>query len=256
MKNIGDEILKFSKSIKKKILKTAYKAGARSAHLGGALSCVEIISSIFVYFNLANKNNIKDDNRDEVGLIDDEEMNTFEEDGSNLLGHPVANKSLGIDFSTGSLGMGLSIGIGLAIASMKKNNNFKTFVILGDGECNEGSVWEAAMAAPNLRVKNLVAIIDKNRFQQTGTNLEIMSIDPIEEKWKSFGWNVRSLNGHDIPSIINYFQSLNFEKPNLLVANTIKGKGFSFSENNNDWHHGTISKKIYEEALKELEENK
>jgi transketolase len=274
VKNIGDEILKFSKSIKKKILKTAYKAGARSAHLGGALSCVEIISSIFVYFNLANKNNIKDDNRDrfilskghaclayyaslnEVGLIDDEEMNTFEEDGSNLLGHPVANKSLGIDFSTGSLGMGLSIGIGLAIASMKKNNNFKTFVILGDGECNEGSVWEAAMAAPNLRVKNLVAIIDKNRFQQTGTNLEIMSIDPIEEKWKSFGWNVRSLNGHDIPSIINYFQSLNFEKPNLLVANTIKGKGFSFSENNNDWHHGTISKKIYEEALKELEENK
>ena len=110
------------------------------------------------------------------------------------------------------------------------------------------------MAAPNLKIKNLLAIIDKNKFQQTGSNLEIMNIDPIEDKWKAFGWNVMTLNGHDIPSIIDYFEKIDFEKPNLLVANTIKGKGFSFSENNNDWHHGVISKKIYEQALNEIEQ--
>ena len=267
----NDKVVNFAKSIRKKILTTAYHAGAKSAHVGGALSCVELISSLFVNYNLFNPENLKDDNRDrfilskghaclayysalnEVGLISNDEMKTFEEDGSNLLGHPVANKDLGIEFSTGSLGMGLSIGIGLAIASQKKNFFFKTFVILGDGECNEGSVWEAAMAAPNLKVKNFLAIIDKNKFQQTGANSEIMNIDPIEDKWKAFGWNVKTLNGHDIPSILSYFETIDFEKPNLLVANTIKGKGFSFSENNNDWHHGTISKKIYEEALNEIE---
>ena len=109
------------------------------------------------------------------------------------------------------------------------------------------------MAAPNLKVKNLVVIIDKNNFQQTGTNAEIMSINPIEDKWRSFGWHVQSLDGHNIEDILSSFEKLNYEKPNLLVLNTIKGKGFSFSENNNDWHHGVISKKIYEEALKELD---
>ena len=265
--------IEFAKNIRKKILTTAYDAGAKSAHVGGALSCVELISALFTNYNIFNSENLADDsNRDrfvlskghaclayysslnEVGLISDDEMKTFEEDGSNLLGHPVMNNELGIEFSTGSLGMGLSIGIGLAIASQKKNKNFKTFVLMGDGECNEGSVWEAAMSAPNLKVKNLLAIIDKNKFQQTGSNLEIMNIDPIEDKWKAFGWNVMTLNGHDISSIIDYFEKIDFEKPNLLVANTIKGKGFSFSENNNDWHHGVISKKIYEQALNEIEQ--
>ncbi len=267
IKNI-ENVKKFSKNMRRKILNTAYQAGAKSAHVGGALSCTELISILFTHFNLKN---LEDDKRDrfilskghaclayysalsELGFISDNELKTFEEDGSNLLGHPVLNKKLGIEFSTGSLGMGLSIGIGLAIASEKKKSNFKTFVLLGDGECNEGSVWEAAMAAPNLKVKNLVVIIDKNNFQQTGTNAEIMSINPIEDKWRSFGWDVQSLDGHNIEDILSSFEKLNYEKPNLLVLNTIKGKGFSFSENNNDWHHGVISKKIYEEALKELD---
>ena len=267
IKNI-ENVKIFTKNMRRKILNTAYQAGAKSAHVGGALSCTELISILLTDFNLKN---LEDDKRDrfilskghaclayysalsELGFISDEELETFEEDGSNLLGHPVLNKKLGIEFSTGSLGMGLSIGIGLAIASEKKKLNFKTFVLLGDGECNEGSVWEAAMAAPNLKVKNLVVIIDKNNFQQTGTNAEIMNINPIEDKWKAFGWNVQSLDGHNIENLLTFFEKLNFEKPNLLVLNTIKGKGFSFSENNNDWHHGVISKKIYEEALKELD---
>ncbi len=266
-----EKIRSFSKNLRKKILNTAFKAGAKSAHLGGALSCSEIISVIFNKFNVFQSSNANNEIRDrfilskghaclalyaslnEVGIISDEDLNSFEEDGSNLLGHPVINKSLGIEFSTGSLGMGLSIGIGLSIASFRNKKNFKTFVLLGDGECNEGSVWEAAMCAPNLNVKNLVVIIDKNKFQQTGTNEDIMNIDPIEDKWKAFGWKVSSVNGHNLDDLINYFTNINFNEPNLLVANTVKGKGFSFSENNNDWHHGIISKKIYDEALKELE---
>ena len=192
----------------------------------------------------------------QLGLISDEILETFEEDESSLLGHPVINQELGIDFSTGSLGMGLSIAIGLSIASEKKKKNFKTFVIIGDGECNEGSVWEAAMAAPNLKVKNLLAIIDRNNFQQTGTNKDIMNIDPIEDKWKAFGWNVETLDGHDIQALLNYFKKIDFTKPNLLIANTIKGKGFSFSEKNNEWHHGVMSKKIFDDALKEIENDK
>ena len=270
---MSDKIKKFSKNIKKTILDTAFKAGAKSAHLGGALSCSDIISVIFNKFNVFDNKEPKKINRDrfilskghaclalysalnEVGIISKEELDTFEENGSKLLGHPVLNKEIGIEFSTGSLGMGLSIGIGLSIASERSKKNFKTFVLLGDGECNEGSVWEAAMSVPNLNVKNLSVIIDRNNFQQTGTNKNIMNIDPIDDKWKSFGWDVNIVDGHNVDDLINYFENIDFNKPNLLVANTIKGKGFSISENNNDWHHGVISKKIYEDAIKEISEN-
>ena len=269
IQNLG-ELEQFTNNVRKTILKTAYKAGAKSAHIGGALSSADVISTLFCSVMNINKKNPKDENRDrfilskghgclayyatlsEVGFISNDELSTFEEDGSNLLGHPVLNRDLGIEFSTGSLGMGLSIGIGLAIASKKKNLNFKTFVLLGDGECNEGSIWEAAMSAPNLKVENLVVIIDKNNFQQTGSNADIMNVDNLDDKWKAFGWKVNTVDGHDQKSLVSYFKSLNFSQPNLLIAKTIKGKGFSFSENNNDWHHGVLSKKIYEEALKEI----
>tara|TARA_B100000963_G_C22633301_1_gene676172 strand:+ start:3550 stop:4374 length:825 start_codon:yes stop_codon:yes gene_type:complete len=271
-----DEINKafnFSKNLKKTILETAFQAGSKSAHLGGALSSCDIISLLFSKIMNFNIDNFKDNNRDrfilskghaclayyaalsEIGLIKKEELKTFEENGSNLLGHPIKNNKIGIEYSTGSLGMGLSIGIGLSIASQKKNYNFKTFVLMGDGECNEGAVWEAAMSAPNLSVNNLVVIIDRNKFQQTGTNEEIMDLDPLNDKWKSFGWVVKNINGHDLNELNNYFNNIDYKKPNLLIAETIKGKGFSFSENNNSWHHGVLSKKIYEEALKELKQN-
>ena len=139
----------------------------------------------------------------------------------------VLNKEIGIEFSTGSLGMGLSIGIGLAIASERMSKNFKTFVLLGDGECNEGSVWEAAMSVPNLNIKNLSVIIDRNNFQQTGTNKNIMNIDPIDDKWKSFGWDVNIVDGHNVDDLINYFENIDFNnlktypKDNLMLDITI-----------------------------------
>ena len=268
-----EKIKKFSKNIRKNILEMAFDAGASSSHFGGALSITEIVSILFSYKMNIKKNEDSNWNlRDRfilskghaclayyaalnlIGFISDEELKTFEKDNSSLAGHPVKNKNLGIDFSNGSLGMGLSIGIGLAISSKKKSKPFNVYVVLGDGECNEGSVWEAAMAAPKFKLDNLNIIIDRNNFQQTGSNNEIMSLGNLGEKWKSFGWEVKELDGHNLYDLKDYFDdNKNNKKPKALIANTIKGKGFSFSENNNAWHHSVMTKSIYEQGIKELE---
>ena len=270
-KNI-EKIQLFSKNIRKKILQMAFDAGASSAHFGGALSIVEILAILFSYkMNIKKKKDIGWDSRDRfilskghaclayysslnlTGFISDDDLKTFEKDNSSLAGHPVKNKKLGIDFSNGSLGMGLSIGIGLAISSKKKKKPFNTYVVLGDGECNEGSVWESAMAAPKFELDNLNVIIDRNNFQQTGSNKEIMDLGNLSEKWKSFGWNVAEIDGHSLLELKNYFDTRkDNKKPSALIANTIKGKGFSFSENNNTWHHSVITKSIYELGIEEL----
>jgi transketolase len=263
------EISEFSKNLRKKILKMSLNAGSASAHIGGALSIADIVSILFKHKMKKNNKNGKEDRfilskghaclayysaLNLIGKISDEELNTFEKDNTNLPGHPVKNRDLGIDFSTGSLGMGLSIGIGLAISSIKKKEFFKVYVVLGDGECNEGSVWEAAMAAPKFKLNNLNVIIDKNNFQQTGQNLEIMDLKSLHDKWSSFGWNVKELDGHDLPQMLKYFSETETnDKPNLLVANTVKGKGFSLTENNNAWHHSIMTEKLYNEAIKEIE---
>ena len=249
----------------------AYLAGASSSHLGGALSIVEIISTLFatqINIDIKNPTWVNKDRfilskghaclayysaLSEVGFITKKELKTFEKDGSNLLGHPVLNKKIGIDFSNGSLGMGLSLGIGVAISSKKKKKNFNIYVVMGDGECNEGSVWEAAMAAPNFKLDNLYVIIDKNNFQQTGSNKEIMNVESLKEKWQSFGWQTSEIDGHNIEELYDYFEkSKEVKKPKALIANTIKGKGFSFSENNNDWHHAVLTKSLYETAMNEV----
>tara|TARA_B100001093_G_scaffold518429_1_gene603207 strand:- start:694 stop:1494 length:801 start_codon:yes stop_codon:yes gene_type:complete len=261
-----EEINLFSKETRRIILKTALNAGAKSAHIGGALSMVEIISTIFL-----NKIKKKIENHfilskghaclayyavlNQLKFINDEILLTFENDGSDLLGHPVKNDKIPIHFSTGSLGMGLSIGIGLAIASKKKRNNKNVYIVMGDGECNEGSVWEAAMAAYHLKLDNIFLIIDNNGFQQTGSNKDILDTFNLVEKWKSFGWNVKEGNGHNPEVLLEFLKNNNkiVNKPNVLIAKTIKGKGFKFSENNNNWHHNILTKSVYEEALKELE---
>jgi transketolase len=268
------EIIKsFALQVRKNILEMAVTAGADSAHFGGALSIAEIVSTLFAYQMKIDKKNPNWEGRDrfilskghaclayyaalcEVGYISRGELKTFEKNDTNLLGHPVINKNLGIDFSNGSLGMGLSLGIGVAISSKKKKKNFNVYVIIGDGECNEGSIWEAAMAAPNFKLDNLYVIIDKNNFQQTGSNKEIMNVENLKDKWSSFGWYTTELDGHNIKDLQNFFkESKNIKKPKAIIANTIKGKGFSFSENNNDWHHSVLSKSFHEKALKELKE--
>ncbi len=266
-------IKNFALQVRKNILEMAVSAGSNSAHFGGALSITEIISTLFAYQMKIDKKNPLWEERDrfilskghaclayyaalcEVGYISKEELKTFEKNDTNLLGHPVINRNLGIDFSNGSLGMGLSLGIGVAISSKKKGKNFSVYVIVGDGECNEGSIWEAAMAAPNFKLDNLYVIIDKNNFQQTGSNKEIMNVEKLKDKWTSFGWHTTELDGHNIEDLYNFFnESKDIKKPKAIIANTIKGKGFSFSENNNEWHHSILSKSFHEKALKELTE--
>ena len=274
--NIGmskqiDNIKNFTVAVRKNILEMAVSAGASSAHFGGALSITEIVSTLFAHQMKIDKKNPKWEERDrfilskghaclayyaalcEIGYISKEELKTFEKNDTNLLGHPVANRNLGIDFSNGSLGMGLSLGIGVAIASKKKKKNFDVYVIVGDGECNEGSVWESAMAAPNFKLDNLYVVIDKNNFQQTGSNEEIMNVANLKDKWSSFGWYTVELDGHNIEELYNFFnKGKTINKPKAIIANTVKGKGFSFSENNNDWHHSILSKSLYEKAMNEL----
>ena len=273
-RNADDQIKNiknFAFQVRKNILEMAVAAGASSAHFGGALSITEIVATLFAYQMKIDKKNPKWEERDrfilskghaclayyaalcEVGYISNNELKTFEQNDTNLLGHPVINRDLGIEFSNGSLGMGLSLGIGVAISSKRKKKNFNVYVIVGDGECNEGSIWEGAMAAPNFNLDNLYVIIDKNNFQQTGSNKEIMNVANLKDKWSSFGWHTVELDGHNVKDLCNFFQeSKNIKKPKAIIANTIKGKGFSFSENNNDWHHSILSKSFYEKAIKEL----
>ena len=267
----AEDIKNFALNVRKNILEMAVTAGSSSAHFGGALSITEIVSTLFAYQMKIDKKNPNWEDRDrfilskghaclayysalcEIGYISKEELKTFEQNDTNLLGHPVINEKLGIDFSNGSLGMGLSIGIGLAISSKKKKKKFNVYVVIGDGECNEGSVWEAAMAAPNFKLNNLFAIIDKNNFQQTGSNKEIMSVESLKDKWSSFGWHTSEVDGHNVQELIDFFkQSDKINKPKAIIANTVKGKGFSFSENNNDWHHSVLNKSFYDKAIKEL----
>ena len=273
-KNDKEKVLVASKNIRKKILTMAMEAGSSSAHIGGALSIADILSTLFFNVMSLDKNDPLKNNRDrfilskghaclayyaslsELGYISDEELKTFEKNETNLPGHPVINKKLGIEFSTGSLGMGLSLGIGVALSAIKKRIHYDVYVVLGDGECNEGSIWEAAMAAPNLKVNNLTVIIDRNNFQQTGTNLEIMDLKNLSDKWKSFGWYSTEINGHDIDSLIKtFFRLKKINQPKIIIANTIKGKGFSKFENDNKWHHSILTKSYYEEAIKEIENN-
>ena len=271
-KDILNKINEMTKRMRKNILDMSLSAGSESSHFGGGLSIVEITATLFGSIMSYDPKNPEWEDRDrfilskghgclgyytalhEIGLISKDDLMKFEKTNSYLLGHPVMNRKKGIEFSNGSLGMGLSVGIGVALAAKKRKKNYKVYVLIGDGECNEGSVWEAAMAAPNFKLNNIISIVDRNNLQQTGTNKEIMSVGDIAEKWRSFAWDVIELDGHNIKELYDAFSNeRNSTKPLAIIANTIKGKGFSFSENNNDWHHKIMSKSQYELAIKELE---
>ena len=264
-----EKIKNLTKVIRKDILTISLAAGASSSHFGGSLSTVEILATLYSSILKFDAANPLWEDRDrfilskghaclgyysvlsEKGYFSKESLKSFEKDGSFLLGHPVINKKKGIEFSNGSLGMGLSLGIGVAIAAKRKKKNYKVFVLIGDGECNEGSVWEASMSAAHFKLDNLTAIVDNNNLQQTGSNEEIMSSKNLAEKWRSFNWDVLEIDGHNIEQILAAFKKVS-EKPKLIFAKTVKGKGFSFAENNNDWHHKIMTKKKYDEAMEEI----
>jgi len=255
----------------------AYSAGAFAAHIGGGLSLVDIVATLYGGVMRLDKNNPEWTDRDrfilskghgvlgfyaaltEIGYITKEELATFEKSGSFLLGHPVQNRKKGIEFTTGSLGMGLSLGIGVALAMRKQMEQGErttlndVYVLMGDGECNEGSVWEAFMSAPQFCLDNVVAIIDRNSFQLGGETKEVMDVGDIAGKLSMFGWEVMEVNGHDIEALYEAFTAPKIDgKPRAIVAHTLKGKGCSFMENNNEWHHAVLTKDRYDMVIREL----
>ena len=264
------ELQKIAKEIRKGIIEQVYEA--KSGHPGGALSCTDILTVL--YFNQMNINEKeqKDMLRDRFvlskghscpalyaclaqrGFIDKEELKQFRKIDGKLQGHPDMNKISGVDMSTGSLGQGLSVANGMALASKLNHDGYRVYCLLGDGEIEEGQVWEAAMTASKYKLDNLCAILDYNHLQIDGTIEDVKGLENIEGKFKSFGFNTIIVDGHNIPGLIDAFNSAKLikEKPTIIIAKTIKGKGVSFMENKAEWHGKAPNEEEYEEAMKNL----
>lgn len=264
------EISDMAKHMRIRMLEISHNCNL-STHLGGGLSMTEIMATLYGRVLRHDKVNPLWEDRDRfilskghgvlglfsalvvAGIISEDVYNSFQTNESDLIAHPVMNLNLGIESSNGSLGQGLSMGVGIALAAKKNGAAFNTYVLLGDGECNEGSVWEAVMSAAQLRLDNLVAIVDYNKLQSDGDACQIIDLSDLADKFRAFGWMVYDVDGHDIYQLLEALESENASgKPKAIIANTVKGKGVSFMENNNEWHHNRLTKANFELALGEL----
>ena len=248
-------------------------AKANSGHPGGSLSETDILAVL--YGKVMKHDPAKPDSIDrdrfilskahacpglyavlaETGYFEVKELDTFRQSNSRIQGHAHI-KTPGVEMSGGSLGQGLSFGVGVSLASRLNGLPSRTFVLLGDGECDEGQIWEAAMSASNHGVDNLVAIVDRNRIQNDRWTHEVMSLEPFADKWKSFGWHAMEVDGHSVNELLSAFDTADKTKgrPSVIIANTLKGKGVSFMENNVDFHGKAPSPEELSKALEELGE--
>ena len=246
---------------------------ARAGHTGGDLSILNVMTALYFHILNVDKDNLDNPDRDRFilskghcvealfvileakGILKKEVLDTLGQFNSPLAGHPTRAVP-GIEMCSGALGHGLSIGVGMAIAAKMDNRPYRTFVVMGDGEQGEGSIYEAAMAAAHYKLGNLVAVIDRNRLQISGNTEDVMALDCLVEKWEAFGWNVIDVNGDDMEDIVAKLESINYtsDEPHMVIANTTKGKGVSFMENVAKWHHGVPSPEQYEQALAEIDE--
>lgn len=246
---------------------------ASSGHPGGSLSAVEIVTAL--YFSVLRHKPLDPcwSERDrfilskghaapllyavlaECGYFPVEELLTLRKLGSRLQGHTDCRLIPGVEMTAGALGQGLSFAAGVALASRLDSKDYRVYVLLGDGECDEGQVWEAAMAAAHFKIDNLVAIVDKNGLQLDGWNRDIMNLEPFTEKWQAFGWHAISVDGHDLAELGGAFEQAKLIKgqPSVIIAHTVKGKGVSFMENKVDFHGKAPNAAEVEMALKELE---
>tara|TARA_Y100000589_G_C27188199_1_gene643579 strand:- start:1664 stop:2494 length:831 start_codon:yes stop_codon:yes gene_type:complete len=263
-------LLNLSKELRKRILKTSHSA--RIPHIGSCLSCLELLIHIYWEELSIDVNNPTDPERDrfilskghgapalfqvlaERGFYSLLKLDDFGKAGSVFHEHPPKPGYIpGIEAATGSLGHGFPMAIGMCLSGKIKNRQYNTIALLSDGECNEGSIWEGAMLASGLNLTRLTAIVDFNKWQATGRSEEIMSLNPLKEKWASFGWHVQEINGHDYMEIENAFKNAReMNKPSAIIAHTIKGKGISFMEDDNNWHYKIPSEIELERALEEL----
>lgn len=250
-----EQIEQKAKDIRKKIIMMNSRAG--QGHTGADLSETDILSSLFFRILNMNKQHLNDPDRDrfilskghgvggfycmlaEAGYIDESDLETYLQFDSKLPGHPVRQKTPGVELNTGALGHGLPVGVGLALSAKMSGRNFRVFVLTGDGELQEGSVWEAAMCAAHFKLDNLIIIVDRNTLQLADRTEKIMALEPLADKWKAFGCDVHETDGNDVAKFIETVDGLNLQngKPHVIIAKTTKGKGVSFIEDQPAWHH-------------------
>ncbi len=268
---MNSDLQQICKNIREDLIEMIYRGG--SGHPGGSLSAVEILVCLYFQVMRIDPKNPKWGERDlfilskghaapllyailaNRGFFTREEMFTFNQPGTRFQKHIDMHLVPGAELSTGSLAQGLSVSVGMALGLVKDNKNRRIFTLIGDGECQEGQIWEAAMFAAHNKLSNLLVFLDNNKCQVDGYTEDICKIEPIDKKWDSFGWHVQRINGHEIEQLLLAIARANQEiqKPSIIIAETIKGKGISFMENKPEWHAKDISKEEYIEAMKELD---
>ena len=246
---------------------------AQSGHPGGSFSAADIVAALYFSEMKVDPKNPKWEDRDrfvlskghvcpiqyaalgQLGFFPEEVLHTLRKEGSILQGHPDMNKVPGLDMTTGSLGNGLSVAVGMALSGRMKGQDYMTYVLLGDGECQEGMVWEAAMAASHHRLKNLIAIVDCNGVQINGWVNDILRVEPFADKWRAFGWAVIEIDGHDMRQVLTALHDARTMRcPTVILARTVKGKGVSFMEDNSAWHGAAPNAEQLAQAMREIEE--
>ncbi len=261
-----------ARTLRRRIVEYSHKT--KTPHLGSCLSCVDILAALYFDVLSVDPDAPSDPHRDRFvlskghaapaifqtlalrGYFPYQDLIESDHSGGGIFGeHPPAPGDLpGIEAATGSLGHGLPMGVGMALAGRIQGRDYKVFALLSDGECNEGSIWEAAMFAGGQRLDNLVAIVDFNKLQATGRSQEVMALDPLADKWRAFGWSTYELDGHDMAALTALLKSLpdGSGRPTAIVAHTVKGKGVSFMEDDNNWHYRTPNESELADALAEL----
>lgn len=280
MQNISQdkqsELMEDCKTLAKKMrlraVEMAFSSGKNGAHLGGGLSSIEIFATLYGDVLNVDAGNPFDENRDrlvvskghcvlayytalkEAGFMNDDELLKFEVNGEHLHGHATRDLEHGIEFSGGSLSMGMSFAVGEAYACKLKGLSNKVYVIVGDGECDEGLIWESAMAAANFKLDNFVVIIDQNKLQYDGLTTDVMDQQSLLKKFQAFGFDAEEVNGHNCTELSAALKRSS-DKPRCIIAQTIKGKGISFMEGKREWHHGTLNEEQYKLAIEEILQN-
>jgi transketolase len=265
------ELEEISRKMRIKAIEMTYKTGNYGAHLGGGLSAIEIFVTLYHSVLKFNRQEPCNDSRDRlivskghavlayytalesVGFLNQDDLDKFETNGFYLHGHANKNIQKGIEYSGGSLGLGISFGVGVALALSKRDLKNRVYIIVGDGECDEGIVWEALTSASHFKLSNVTIIVDQNKLQYDGLTRDIMDLRSLYEKFKSFGFNTYEVDGHNVEQLCNAYQMVDDTMPSAIIAHTIKGKGVSFMENKKEWHHSRLNAVQYEQALSELQ---
>lgn len=260
-----------ARELRARIIETSHKA--RIPHLGSCLSCVDILTALYFSVLSIDAKHPTDSDRDRFilskghgapalfqvlamrGFYPEQMLEKYGEDGGIFAEHPPAPGYLpGIEAATGSLGHGLPIALGMALAARMNKKKYNVYAVLSDGECNEGSIWESAMLAAAQKVSNLCVLVDFNKWQATGRSQEVMALDPLVDKWKAFGWNACEVDGHDMDQLVSTIRDFpkTSQQPTVIVAHTVKGKGASFMEDDNNWHYRTPTAEEVKQARVEL----